>query len=167
MSILTIRRFPDSILKQATRPVHQLDAPTRRLIDEMVRTMRRHPRCVGLAAPQIGRAARVAVMDASQHPKAGQTHHLLILVNPLLDSLEGAAVGREGCLSIPDLTANVRRATRVRLRAQDDIGQAYELWLEGFEAVVAQHEVDHLDGALFLDRVADLKTDVFPRKTYL
>ena len=165
--MLTIHRFPDPILKQPTRLVRQLDAPTRRLVDDMVRTMRRHPRCVGLAAPQVGRGVRVAVMDASQHPKAGATHHLLILVNPVLDSLEGAAVGREGCLSIPDLTANVRRATRVRLCAQDDTGQAYELWLEGFEALLAQHEVDHLDGALFLDRVANLRADVFPRRTYL
>ncbi len=164
--MLAIRRFPDPILKHPTRRIERFDAATRRLIDAMISTMRHHPRCVGLAAPQVGRSVRLAVMDASQHPKADATHGLLILVNPALDQMEGGSIGREGCLSVPDLTANVRRAARVRLSAQDQAGAAYSVWLEGFEAVVVQHEVDHLDGALFLDRVANLRADVFPRKTY-
>ena len=124
---------------------------------------------LGLAAPQIGSLLRIAVMDASVHPKthAPAAHGLLVLVNPVIVEAEGSVIQREGCLSIPDFTANVRRATRVRVKAFDRFGTSVEWCLEEFEAIVAQHEVDHLDGKLFLDRVADLKTDVFKRKTYL
>ena len=167
MSLLAIRRFPDPVLKRPTQPVGRIDVDVIRLIDALVEAMRRHRRCVGLAAPQVGSSLRLAVMDASANPKASPVNHgLLILVNPQIAAREGAVVQREGCLSIPDLTANVRRAARVHLKAFDRFGSAREWWLEGFEAIVAQHEVDHLDGTLFLDRVTNAKTDVFPRKTY-
>ena len=166
MSVSTIRRFPDPILKQPTRSVARVDEPVKRLIEAMIRTMRHHPRCVELAAPQVGSDLRLAVMDASAHPKVQASRGLLVLVNPRIDATEGSVVRREGCLSIPDFTANVHRATRVHLAARDEFGGAYELWLEGFEAIVAQHEIDHLDGRLFLDRVVNLTTDVFKRKTY-
>ena len=167
MSLLPIRRFPDPLLTQPTRPVERIDAPVARLIDGLIRTMRHHPRCVGLAAPQVGSPLRIAVMDASVHPKApAGTHGLLVLVNPRLAGIEGGGIQREGCLSIPDFTANVRRAAAVTLKAWDERGSSYELRLEGFEAIIAQHEVDHLDGRLFLDRVANLATDVFKRKAY-
>jgi len=167
MSALPIRRLPDPILNQPTRRVNRIDASIRHFIDQMVATMRRHPRCVGLAAPQVGSHLRIAVMDASAHPKAAATRGLLVLVNPSLDHMEGAGIQREGCLSIPDFTADVKRATAVHLKALDREGAPYSYWLEGFEAIVAQHEVDHLDGKLFLDRVANLATDIFRRKTYL
>jgi len=167
MSALPIRRLPDPVLKRPTRPVGQVDARVTQFVHTLIQTMRHHPRCVGLAAPQVGSPLRIAVMDASTHPKAHVSHGLLVLINPRVTVVEGAAVQREGCLSIPDLTANVRRGRRIRLSALDQAGCPYELWLEEFEAIVAQHEVDHLDGLLFLDRVADLGTDVFPRKTYL
>ena len=166
MSLLQVRHLPDPILKAPTRRVSHIDERVRRLIDDMVETMRRHPRCVGLAAPQVGSHLRVAVMEASAHPKAVDTHGLLVLVNPELDEPEGESVGREGCLSVPDFTGNVRRAVRLRLRALDQDGRRRKWRLEGFEAIVAQHEVDHLDGKLFLDRVAS-SADVFRRKTYL
>ena len=165
MGVLSIHRFPDPLLKQPTRLVTQADDRIKRLIDGMIRTMRHHPRCVGLAAPQVGSDLRVAVMDASGHPKVSVSRGLLVLVNPQIDVTEGAVLQREGCLSIPDFTGNVRRAQRIHLRAFDQFGASYEVWLEGFEAIVAQHEVDHLDGKLFLDRVANVKTDVFRRKT--
>lgn len=163
----SIRRFPDPLLKQPTRRVDRVDDRIRALIDAMVRTMRHHPRCVGLAAPQVGRGLRIAVMDASRHPKAAASLGLLVLVNPQILEREGSLLQREGCLSVPDFTGNVPRASRVRLATWDRAGSAMELELEGFEAVIAQHEVDHLDGTLFLDRVANLATDVFKRKTYL
>ena len=166
MSQLTIHRFPDPLLKQPTQLVHRLDDGVRRLIDAMVATMYRHPRCVGLAAPQVGSRLRVAVMDASVHPRGKGGRGLVVLINPRIDRAEGVVIQREGCLSVPDFTGNVRRSARVRLRAFDRDGTSHEWRLEGFEAVVAQHEVDHLDGLLFLDRVANLKTDVFRRKTY-
>ena len=167
MSSQSIRRFPHPLLKQPTQPVERIDARARALIDALIATMRRHPRCVGLAAPQIGSGLRVAVMDSSRNPKATASRGLLVLVNPVLDEPLGGQVAREGCLSVPDFTANVRRATRIHLKAWDQHGSAYELWLDEFEAVIAQHEVDHLDGLLFLDRVANVRTDIFPRKTYL
>ncbi len=167
MSASPIRQFPDPVLKAPTRVVARVDDGIRDVVDGLIRTMRHHPRCVGLAAPQVGHALRIAVMDSSVHPKAGHSHGLLVLINPRIGAQEGRVVQREGCLSIPDFTANVERAQRVRLEAHDRFGSAYELWLTGFEAIIAQHEIDHLDGKLFLDRVANLKTDVFRRKTYL
>jgi peptide deformylase len=165
--MLPIVRFPHPILKQPTHLVERVDGDVKRLIDAMVETMLKHPRCVGLAAPQVGSNLRIAVMDASRHPKAKTSCGLIVLVNPDIDAREGGAIQREGCLSIADFTANVLRAVRVHVKAFDQFGSSQEFWLEGFESVVAQHEVDHLDGKLFLDRVANLKTDVFRRKTYL
>jgi peptide deformylase len=162
----SIRRFPDPILKRPTHPVKEITPEVQRLIDAMIRVMREQPRCVGIAAPQVGNPLRVAVMDASAHPKAPDSHGLLVLVNPTVEKVEGATIGREGCLSVPDFTANVRRPQRLRFSALDRHGLRYEMELEGFEAVVAQHEIDHLDGMLFLDRVANPVTDVFRRKKY-
>ena len=166
MSLLAIRRFPDPILKRPTQPIARVDGDVARLIESLIRTMRHHRRCVGLAAPQIGSSLRLAVMDASAHPQTAASHGLLVLINPEIDAREGAVLQREGCLSIPDLTANVRRAARVHLKAFDQFGSSNAWWLEGFEAIVAQHEVDHLDGKLFLDQVTNVKTDVFRRKDY-
>lgn len=167
MAILPIRTFPDPRLTAPTRPVDRVTPAIRRRIDDMIATMRHHPRCVGLAAPQIGWHVRVAVMDVTGHPQAAFSHGLVVLVNPLVLSRDGARVQREGCLSVPDFTGNVQRAQCVHVTALDRSGQPWSSWLEGFEAVAAQHEIDHLDGKLFLDRVANLKTDVFRRKTYL
>lgn len=166
MSVLHIRRFPDPLLKKPTQEVRRIDGAVSTLIDRMVATMRHHPRCVGLAAPQVGSDLRIAVMDSSVHPKAKASCGLIVLVNPQIEVAEGAMLQREGCLSIPDLTANVRRASRIQLRSFDQFGSVRQLVLEGFEAIIAQHEIDHLDGTLFLDRVANLATDVFRRKTY-
>ena len=167
MSVLPIRHLPDPILTRPTGRVERITDEMSRFIDAMIRTMRHHPRCVGLAAPQVGSDWRIAVMDASVHPKCAKSHGLIVLVNPVLQKQAVAALGREGCLSVPDFTGNVRRATRVRVKALDQGGVLREWTLEGFEAIVAQHEVDHLDGLLFLDRVENVGTDVFKRKTYL
>ena len=164
--MLSIRRFPDAILKRPTQPVPRVTKPVKKLIDLMVRAMQHHPRCVGLAAPQIGSSLRIAVLDSSRHPKSLQSQGLVVLVNPELEAVEGRTVQREGCLSIPDFTADVARSTRVRVRAFDEFGSLRAWTFEGFEAIIAQHEIDHLDGTLFLDRVANLTTDVFPRKQY-
>ncbi len=164
---LAIRRFPDPILKRSTHPIERVDDDIRKLIERMAATMCAHPRCVGLAAPQVGSSLRVAVMDSSRNPKVIESRGLIILINPRVIAAEGTVMQREGCLSIPDFTGNVQRAARVQVQAHDQDGRLQEFWLEGFEAIIAQHEIDHLDGKLFLDRVANLKTDVFRRKTYL
>lgn len=163
--MLSIRKFPDPVLKRPTRLVERLDAPLAKLIEQMVALMRAQNRCVGLAAPQVGSDLRLAVMDSSANPKAPPGNGLLVLVNPQIVEAEGASIQREGCLSIPDFTGNVKRAVKVRVRAADEFGSVRELVLEGFEAVIAQHEVDHLDGKLFLDRVG-LPADIFKRKNY-
>jgi peptide deformylase len=128
--------------------------------------MRSSRGCVGLAAPQIGDGVRIVVVDVSEHPRATRHSGLLVLVNPVITTASGRAVAREGCLSIPDLTANVGRATEVEVEASDPEGAARTIRAEGFEARCLQHEIDHLDGILFLDRVASLTTDVFRRKRY-
>ena len=167
MPVLPIRTFPDPFLKLPTHPVERMHPQVMRLIEDLVDTMRSRPRCVGLAAPQIGSHARVAVVDVTGYPKAAHAHGLIVLVDPRMVAREGEVIQREGCLSIPDLTANVQRAVAVQVEALDQTGTFWKRWFHGFEAVAMQHEIDHLDGKLFLDRVVNVKTDVFRRKTYL
>jgi len=164
--ILPIRTLPDSCLKTPSRPVEHVTPQVVRLIHDLIETMRRHPRCVGLAAPQVGVNLRLAVVDVTGHPKATRSTGLMVFVNPAITARDGEFVQREGCLSIPDFTGNVRRAVRVQVTALDEEGRWWTRRLEGFEAIAAQHELDHLDGTLFLDRVTSLRTDVFRRKTY-
>ena len=126
---------------------------------DLVDTMRASPRCTGIAATQVGELVRVIAVDVSEHRKATTSHGLLVLANPVVVASSGAEVAREGCLSIPEFTANVRRATHVAIEALG--GERVEA--EGFEARSLLHEIDHLDGILFLDRVESLATDVFRR----
>ncbi len=156
---------PDARLKQPCARVEVFDEALRELIRDLEETRAQSPGCVGIAAPQIGAMWRVAIVDTSGHKKHGavsQGHK--VLINPSLAQSEGEAVGREGCLSLPDFTANVRRFERVVVEFQDENGAEQSISASDFEAVVLQHELDHLDGILFLDRVANLQTDVFPRK---
>jgi peptide deformylase len=146
---------PHPLLTRPAEPAADPEAVVADLLD----TMRSFGHCVGLAAPQIGASVRVAVVDCTGHRKAPDAHGELILVNPVIVAAEGSEVGREGCLSIPELTANVRRATAIAVEADGVRVEA-----EGFEARVIQHEIDHLDGLLFLDRVESLEADVFRRK---
>lgn len=159
MAVRKVLIYPDPGLKLECAP-----APTGgelgRIVEDLTDTMRSFPGCVGIAAPQIGYLFNVAVIDLTGHKKAPESvHGLTVLVDPVVESGEGSAVGREGCLSIPQLTANVRRFVDVRVATRDG-----ELEFEGFEARLAQHEIDHLSGLLFLDRVDSLTADVFPRK---
>ena len=154
---------PDPRLKQVAARVEPGEL-ARRIADDLVDTMRGGPRTVGVAAPQIGELVRIVVVDCSTHPKAEQNHGLLTLVNPVVVDASGSEIGREGCLSIPEITANVRRATAVVVEATDADGAPLRIEAEGFEARAIQHEIDHLDGVLILDRVASLDTDVFRRR---
>lgn len=159
MPVRNVLLYPDPILKQVAPPTQPEEAL--RVGQDLVDTMRAFERCVGLAAPQIGELVRVACVDVTGHPKAETSNGLLVLVNPRVVAAEGSEVAREGCLSIPDLTANVRRATRVVV--DHAAGQAE---CHGFEARCVLHELDHLDGILFLDRVESLVDDVFRRRNY-
>ncbi|HEY9199020.1 MAG TPA: peptide deformylase, partial [Gammaproteobacteria bacterium] len=120
----------------------------------------------GIAAPQVGRFQRIVIVDVSQMKRPVPNHGHLILVNPEITQWDGYAVGREGCLSVPDYTGNVIRAERIHLVAFDPQGGRLEFDMEGFEARAVQHEMDHLDGLLFLDRLVSKRNDLFRRKTY-
>lgn len=164
--VRAVLEYPDSRLKQVSSPVLGFDAELAALEDDLLDTLRSFSGCVGLAAPQIGVARRGIAIDVTGHPKARSCHGLIVLWNPEVTASEGGEIGREGCLSLPDLTANVRRATSVVVRGLATDGTVRVIRADAFEARALQHEIDHLDGRLFLDRVASLKSDVFRRKVY-
>jgi peptide deformylase len=167
MSVRRVLRYPHPALKQVCRELEPDDSElTGRVADDLLETMRSFGHCVGLAAPQLGDLVRMVVVDVTDHPKATSSNGLLLLVNPRVVVQEGSEVSREGCLSIPDLTANVRRATDIRVDASTPDGEPVSVDSEGFEARCLLHEIDHLDGILFLDRVDSMTTDVFRRKRY-
>ena len=165
--ILPVLRIPHPVLKTRAHLVEP-DAPgLQEFIDRMVETMYHHPRCVGIAATQLGKPWRVIAVDASRVDKEGTRHGKIVLLNPWIVRREGKRLLREGCLSVPDYTGNVIRSVAVEVQGKDRAGNALDIRADGFEAVVFQHELDHLDGQLFLDKVASLETDVFRRKRYL
>lgn len=158
MAVREILLYPHPALKQVARPAQAAEAE--QVGRELIGTMRAHPGCVGLAAPQIGEPVRVVAIDLTGHPKVPEPTGPLVLVNPRVREARGSEVAREGCLSIPDLTANVRRATEIEVEHA-----AGRLHTAGFEARCVLHELDHLDGILFLDRVESLSNDLFRRKS--
>jgi peptide deformylase len=148
------------VLKQICAPAQPEEIEP--VVTDLLDTMNSFDHCVGLAAPQIGVPLRIAVVDITGHPKAKDPHGLMVLVNPKVTARsEGSKVSREGCLSLPDLTANVRRPRRATVR----FGET-EVEVKGFEARCVLHEIDHLDGILFLDRVASITDDLFRRQNY-
>jgi peptide deformylase len=165
MAIRQILILPDERLKQVSTPVQSFDTALQAAIADLEGTRLAGPAAVGIAAPQIGWFQRVVIVDVST--KKGVPHHgHLVLVNPEIEHWEGFEIGREGCLSVPDFTGNVIRATRIRLAAQDPDGRPLAFEMGGFEARAVQHEIDHLDGTLFVDRVVSRRTDLFRRKVY-
>lgn len=165
MAILDILKLPDPRLKQVSEPVERFDEDLRGFVADLEETRLAGPAAVGIAAPQVGRFQRIVIVDVSGRPKTPNHGHL-ILVNPEIVHWEGYAIGREGCLSVPDYTGNVIRATGIRLKAQDLDGRETEYAMEGYEARAVQHEMDHLDGLLFVDRVVSRRTDLYRRKVY-
>lgn len=162
----SVRRLPDPVLKTAAVPVDGVGIAERELGDDLLETMRVSPACVGLAAPQIGASVRAFCLDVTGHRKADSCHGEMVLFNPDVVLARAPEVAREGCMSVPDLTGNVARATEVVVRGLDLGGRLRVVEANAFEARALLHEIDHLDGLLFLDRVASLKTDVFRRRSY-
>jgi peptide deformylase len=160
-----VLRYPHATLKAPAARVEPGPA-AQQLAADLLDTMRASPACVGIAAPQIGVSARAFCLDVSRHKRATRNHGLVVMINPSIVERHGRDVMREGCMSLPDLTANVGRAERVMVEGTAPDGQELRIEAEGFEARAFQHEIDHLDGMLFLDRVASLTSDVFPRKRY-
>jgi peptide deformylase len=167
VAVREVLLYPHPSLKQKARELGSGDEPVvAEVAADLVETMESFGHCLGLAAPQLDHLVRMIAVNVTGHKKATTQNGLLVLVNPVIVEAEGAEVGREGCLSIPHLTANVRRATRIRVEARNPQGDAVSVESEAFEARCLQHEIDHLDGLLFLDRVDSLASDVFRRKTY-
>ncbi len=160
MPVLNILKYPDPILKSVSEKVADIDAALISFVNDLVETMKASPG-VGLAAPQVGRLLRIITVDVTpRHPGAG----LIVLLNPEIVSANGDKVAREGCLSVPEYTANIKRAIDVTVKGLNTDGKEVEISSAGLEAVALQHEIDHLDGILFIDRIANMKRDLFRRK---
>ncbi len=156
MSILDIRVLGDPVLRVVTAPITEVTDAHRRLIDDMFDTMY-HARGIGLAAPQVGRTERLAIVDVDDDP--------FVLINPEIVVVDGKkAKGEEGCLSIPDIYADVERPPSVTVRALDRDGQPFEREASGLLARCLQHEIDHLDGVLFVDHLSALKRNMILRR---
>src|SRR5262252_8480283 len=160
MALLRIRKFPDDVLKRPARPVENINGDLNSLVDSMAQTMYAAPG-VGLAAPQVGESKRIIVLD-TDHEHPGK--HLLKLINPRIVEAEGSIVWEEGCLSVIDFTAEVKRAAKVLLRAWTPEQNEIEVEASDLQAVAFQHELDHLDGKLFIDRLSRIKRELYRRK---
>src|SRR4051794_12699983 len=165
MAVRPVLEIPDPFLQRPALALGRVDAGALALAADLVDTMRSRPACVGLAAPQIGVARRAFVIDVTGHRKAHSCHGELVLFDPEVLLAEAPALGREGCLSVPDLTGDVARATRVVVRGTTPVGRTVAVEADAFEARALLHEIDHVDGYLFLDRVESHHA-VFRRKVY-
>jgi peptide deformylase len=165
MPVRPVLRLPEPVLKRVADPIKELDDEALALAADLIDTMRASPACVGLAAPQIGVSLRAFAVNVTDHKKARSCHGEFVLFNPELLLAHGPLIAREGCMSVPDLTGDVPRATRLVVRGLSPEGDDRVLQVDAFEARAVQHELDHLDGLLFLDRVMSSDA-VFKRKVY-
>lgn len=164
MAELEILAYPDERLKQLSEPVPVINARIHDFIRDLEATRLAGPSACGIAAPQVGVFERIVIVDVSNMKKPVDNHGHMIMINPEITEWDGMAMGREGCLSVPEFTGNVIRAEKIKLHYQDVQGNTVEIETAGFEARAIQHELDHLDGLLFLDRLVSRRTDLFRRK---
>jgi peptide deformylase len=162
VAVLEIRQYPDSILRQVAKPIDSINGNLQRLIDDMFETLYAVPG-LGLAAPQVGESLRLFVYDLSI-AEEGKKRSPLVLINPEFVSREGEVGEEEGCLSVPEYRESVRRAARVMVRGLDRDGKEITVEGEGLLAKLLQHEIDHLDGKLFIDRISSLKRNIYFRR---
>ena len=160
MALLKVLKYPDPALTKVSLPVEAVTAETVHLIEDMVETMYGVPG-VGLAAPQVGVLKRIIVVD-SDYENPGK--NLLKLINPEIRRAEGEVVWEEGCLSVVDFTVEIKRAARVEVVALNEKQKEVRIEAEGLLSVALQHEIDHLDGKLIIDRVSRLKRDLYTRR---
>jgi peptide deformylase len=160
MAIRTILHYPDPRLRQKAQPVTTVTSEIAKLIDDMAETMYAAPG-VGLAATQIGEPHRIFIVDIAAEDEPS---NLMVFINPEIVKTDGSQTEAEGCLSFPGVTEDVKRAARVSVRAMDRSGKQFEIDAEGLLAVAVQHELDHLDGVLMIDRVGMLKKRIIQRK---
>jgi peptide deformylase len=159
MALRKILKFPDPQLKETSLVVRNIDSQVDSLVSDMLETMYAAPG-VGLAAPQLGVSERVIVLDVGEE----RGKNIIKLVNPVITEKEGSIVWEEGCLSVVDFTENVQRANHVLVKGWTPEEKEIEIDAEGFLAVALQHEIDHLDGKLFIDRISRLKRDIYRRR---
>ncbi|HTA79875.1 MAG TPA: peptide deformylase [Terracidiphilus sp.] len=158
--LLTIVKYPDPVLQQPGEPVTEFDKELRKFVADMFETMYAS-QGIGLAAQQVGVAKRITVIDLGQGKDPAQK---LVLINPEIISREGKQYEEEGCLSFPEIREKIARAAKVRIRAQDEHGKWFEMDGEELLSRAFQHEIDHLDGMLFIFRMSALKRDLNLRK---
>jgi peptide deformylase len=160
MAILEIKKYPEKILREKTECVSEFDDALQKLIDDMIETMYAAPG-VGLAANQVGICKQVAVIDVSVRDEESS---LIVVINPEIVHKEGEEASEEGCLSIPDYSTMVKRAKRVRVKCLDRNQKPIEVDAEGLLAKALQHEIDHLNGFLFIDRIGRIKKEFFKKR---
>ena len=160
MAVREIKKYPEPVLKKKAAPVTVFDDDLQKLIDDMLETMYAAPG-VGLAAPQVGVSKRLAVIDISSRE---EQYPLIVLVNPSILKSEGEIEFEEGCLSIPEYTAKVKRAEQLIVGCSDREGNQMEIEAGGLLAIAIQHEIDHLDGLLFIDRISPIKREFFKKR---
>ena len=160
MAILEILKYPEPVLSKVASPVKSFSGKTVALVNDLLETMYAAPG-VGLAAPQVGISQRIIVLDIDPENPGKQVYKL---INPVVTRAEGEVVWEEGCLSVVDYTAEVRRAAQVEIVAFDEKENPVKIEAEGLLAVALQHEIDHLDGKLFIDRISRLKRDLYTRR---
>ncbi len=160
MSIRKVLTYPNPFLRQVAEPVTEFGAPLDELIHDMAETMWDEPG-IGLAAPQVGVGIRLFVYDLEV---SGNPDKVQVVCNPRFRLMEGSETDEEGCLSVPDFTADVKRSVRVVMEGRDRHGEAIELDVTGLHARLLQHEADHLDGKLFIDHISALKRGIFKRR---
>jgi peptide deformylase len=165
MAVMEILKYPNEALKQVSTEVKTFDTSLHHFLQQLEETMRAGPGGVGIASPQVGDFRRIAIVDVSAKPKINH-NGCMILINPEIKTWEGMKIGREGCMSVPDYTGNVIRAEKITLQASNAQGEIIDYECMGYEARAVQHELDHLDGLLFLDRLVSRRADLFKRKNY-
>jgi peptide deformylase len=162
MALREVLQFPDPLLKRVSEPVDQVTDELRELANDMCEVMYDEPG-IGLAAPQVGEAMRLIVVD-TEWTEEGNDRNPLIVVNPELTEPEDKIIWNEGCLSVPDFQADVERAAMITLRGTNLDGEPIEERAGGLRAVCFQHEIDHLEGILFIDRISRLKRGMYAKK---
>ncbi len=160
MAVLEIRKYPEEILKKKAQLVENIDRDLQRLIDDMIETMYAAPG-IGLAAPQVGVSKRLIVIDVSTKE---EKHPLIVLINPEIVETDGFMDSEEGCLSVPGYTSTIKRAEKVIVKGLDRNGKPVQIEGTGLLARALQHEIDHLDGVLFVDRMSSIKREFFKKK---
>jgi peptide deformylase len=162
MGLREVLKFPDKRLREVSKPITEVTDEIRSLAQEMLDVMYDEPG-IGLAAPQVGEPIRLVVVD-TEWTEEDSEKNPLVLINPEIAERDGKITWTEGCLSVPDFTADVERAARVKLLAQGLDGEAITIEAEELQAVCFQHEIDHLDGVLFIDHISRLKREMYVRK---